>query len=111
MSIQTVLDSQQADRVYVNPPAYGKGHVGQEGTGIGDAHHDLPAVLAPQPPAEAGGRANEIHAGQAQLTLSTIPISKAPNPATSRVFQRASLQAAKWRVLTAKAALSWCLWL
>ena len=106
-----ILDSQQADRVYINPPAQGKGHVSQEDTRVGGAHHDLPAVLAPQPPAETGSWANEIHAGQAQLTLSTIPTSKAPNPATSRVFQRASLQAAKWRVLTAKAALSWCLWL
>jgi hypothetical protein len=40
-----VLDSQQADRINVNPPAQRKDHVGQEGMGIGGAHHDLQRYL------------------------------------------------------------------
>jgi len=64
-----VLDSQQADRVHINPPAQGEGHVSQEGMGVGSAQHDPPAVLAPQPPAEAGSRANQVHAGAPAVYL------------------------------------------
>jgi hypothetical protein len=69
VSIQTVLDSRQADRIYINPPAQGEGHFNQEGTRVGGAHHDLPAVLAPQPSPEAGSRANQVHAGAPAVYL------------------------------------------